>query len=63
MCVSGFFACTWNPSPPTGFPCSALLYGFVPGLIECLIVLSCLWEAYSFLEGGDLGKKGDGGNC
>ena len=57
-------ACSWDPFPPTGLPCPALILGFVSGLVvSCYAVFSWYpWEACSFLKGNrggeDLGERG-----
>lgn len=63
--VSDHVAYTWYPFPPTGLPCPALIWGFVPCLIvSCYDMFSGYpWDACPFVKGYgggvDLGERGD----
>lgn len=73
--VSGSFAYSWDPFPPTGLPCPILISEFVPNLyyILCYAWLKSLrglliseWKQRSsgFGGGGEItGSCGGRGNC
>lgn len=39
--ISDYFVCFWDPFPPAGLPCPALMGEFVPGLIVSYCNLLC----------------------
>jgi len=74
--ISDSFACLWDPLPPTGLFCSALIWGryldFLQLDMPCLVDIPgspvhVEWEQRSGrgearVGAGSIGRKGEGGN-
>lgn len=57
-CVSDSLSYPWEPFPPTGFPCPALMWGFVPSLVTCWAEFcSYLWGGLFFFEGKGIWER------
>lgn len=64
--VSDSFACSWDLFPPAGLPLLALVWGFMPSLVQSFYAVfgRYPWEDCSFLKGKEeqwRGKWGVGG--
>lgn len=61
--VSDSFACSWDLFPPAGLPLPALMWDFMPSLVQSFYAVFgwYLWEDCSFLKGKEEQWRGEVG--